>query len=39
MNVKMKLISDGDVSGALMVTDDKYTVIYFLELEVVLKVF
>ena len=26
MNVKIKLISDGDVSGALMVTDDKYDV-------------
>jgi len=30
MNVKMKLISDGDVSGALMVTDDKYNVDVFL---------
>ena len=30
MNVKMKLISDGDVSGALMVTDDKYKVDIFL---------
>ena len=30
MNVKMKLISDGDVSGALMVTDDKYNVDIFL---------
>ena len=30
MNVKMKLISDGDVSGALMVTDDKYDVDFFL---------
>ena len=30
MNVKMKLISDGDVSGALMVTDDKYDVDIFL---------
>ena len=29
MNVKMKLISDGDVSGALMVTDDKYNVDIF----------
>ncbi len=30
MKVKMKLISDGDVSGALMVTDDKYNVDIFL---------
>ena len=30
MNVKIKLISDGDVSGALMVTDDKYNVDIFL---------
>ena len=30
MNVKIKLISDGDVSGALMVTDDKYDVDIFL---------
>ena len=30
MKVKMKLISDGDVSGALMVTDDKYDVDIFL---------
>ena len=30
MNVNMKLISDGDVSGALMVTDDKYGVDIFL---------
>ena len=30
MNVKMKLISDGDVSGALMITDDKYDVAIFL---------
>jgi len=30
MNVKMKLISDGDVSGALMVTDQKYEVDIFL---------
>ena len=30
MNVKMKLISDGDVSGALMVTEDKYDVDIFL---------
>tara|TARA_B100000902_G_scaffold311219_1_gene300993 strand:+ start:120 stop:1070 length:951 start_codon:yes stop_codon:yes gene_type:complete len=30
MNVKMKLISDGDVSGALMVTDDKYNIDFFL---------
>ena len=30
MKVKMKLISDGDVSGALMITDDKYGVDIFL---------
>ena len=30
MNVRMKLISDGDISGALMVTDDKYGVDIFL---------
>jgi len=30
MKVKMKLISDGDISGALMVTDDKYDVDIFL---------
>ena len=30
MNVKMKLIPDGDVSGALMVTDPKYDVDIFL---------
>ena len=30
MNVKMKLITDGDVSGALMVTNDKYNVDIFL---------
>ena len=30
MNVKMKLISDGDISGALMVTDEKYNVDIFL---------
>ncbi len=30
MNVNMKLISDGDVSGVLMVTDDKYDVDIFL---------
>ena len=30
MNVKMKLISDGDVSGALMVTDKKFDVDIFL---------
>ncbi len=30
MNVKMKLISDGDISGALMVTDPKYDVDIFL---------
>ena len=30
MKVKMKLISDGDVAGALMITDDKYKVDIFL---------
>ena len=30
MNVKMKLITDGDISGALMVTDAKYNVDIFL---------
>ena len=30
LNVKMKLISDGDISGALMVTDEKYDVDIFL---------
>ena len=30
MNVNLKLISDGDVSGALMVTDEKYNVDIFL---------
>ena len=30
MNVKMKLISDGDVSGALLVTNEKYNVDMFL---------
>ena len=30
MNVKMKLISDGDVSGALMVTNQKYNIDIFL---------
>ncbi len=30
MNVKIKLITDGDVSGALMVTDPKYDVDIFL---------
>ncbi|MDC3117949.1 class II fructose-bisphosphatase [Candidatus Pelagibacter sp.] len=30
MNVKMKLISDGDISGALMVTDNRYDVDIFL---------
>ena len=30
LNVKMKLLSDGDVSGALMVTDEKYDVDIFL---------
>ena len=30
MKVKMKLISDGDVSGALMVTEEKYNVDIFL---------
>ena len=30
LNVKIKLISDGDVSGALLVTDEKYNVDIFL---------
>lgn len=30
LNVKIKLISDGDVSGALLVTDEKYDVDLFL---------
>jgi fructose-1,6-bisphosphatase II / sedoheptulose-1,7-bisphosphatase len=30
LNVKIKLISDGDVSGALLVTSDKYSVDIFL---------
>jgi len=30
LNVKIKLISDGDVSGALLVTNDKYSVDIFL---------
>ena len=30
LNVKLKLISDGDVSGALLVTDEKYNVDIFL---------
>ena len=30
LNVNMKLISDGDVSGALLVTDEKYNVDIFL---------
>ncbi len=30
MKVKMRLISDGDISGALMVTDEKYDVDIFL---------
>ena len=30
LNVNLKLISDGDVSGALMVTNDKYNVDIFL---------
>tara|TARA_B100001057_G_scaffold369961_1_gene373759 strand:+ start:186 stop:1136 length:951 start_codon:yes stop_codon:yes gene_type:complete len=30
MNVNMKLISDGDVSGALMITNEKYNVDIFL---------
>ena len=30
LNVKLKLISDGDVSGALLVTDEKYGVDIFL---------
>ena len=30
LNVKLKLISDGDISGALLVTDEKYNVDIFL---------
>ena len=30
LNVKIKFISDGDVSGALLVTDEKYSVDIFL---------
>ena len=30
LGVKIKLISDGDISGALLVTDDKYNVDIFL---------
>ena len=30
MKVKLKLISDGDVAGALLVTDEKYNVDIFL---------
>ncbi len=30
LNVKLKLISDGDVAGALMIVDDKYSVDIFL---------
>ena len=30
MKVKIKLITDGDVSGALLVTDEKYNVDIFL---------
>ena len=30
MKVKLKLISDGDVSGALLVTDHKYKVDIYL---------
>ncbi len=30
LNVKLKLLSDGDVAGALLVTDDKYDVDIFL---------
>ena len=30
LKVKLKLIKDGDVSGALLVTDDKYDVDLFL---------
>ena len=30
LNVKLKLITDGDVSGALLVTDDKYCVDLFM---------
>ena len=30
MNINVKLISDGDVSGALLVTDEKYNIDLFL---------
>ena len=30
LNVKLKLISDGDISGALLITEDKYKVDLFL---------
>ena len=30
LNVKLKLISDGDISGALLVTDEKYNIDIFL---------
>ena len=30
LNVKLKLIKDGDVAGAILVTDDKYDVDIFL---------
>ena len=30
LNVNIKLISDGDISGALLVTNDKYNVDLFL---------
>ena len=33
LKVKLKLISDGDISGALLVTDPKYSVDIFLESE------
>ena len=39
LKVNLKLITDGDVSGALLVTEAKYNVDIFLVLEVVLKVF
>ena len=35
MNVKVKLISDGDVSGALMVTNEKYNIDIFLGIKLV----
>ena len=39
MSVNLKLISDGDIAGALLVTDEKYNVDIFLVLVVVQKVF